>query len=99
MQAVDLVPLLPTSREELIRRLCLVHARTGEPYGVGLGFYVGLRFHIDSRKYRKWGTGSGPEAAACLSEVTATQTIAATAPQHIDPERPAPDPVNTAPPK
>lgn len=99
MQAVDLVPLLPTSREELIRRLCIIHARTGEPYGVGLGFYVGLRFHIDSRKYRKWGAGSGPEAAACLSEVTTTQTVAATAPQHVDPERPAPNPPAVAPPK
>ncbi len=99
MQAVDLVPLLPTRREELIRRLCDVHARSGEPYGVGLGFYVGLRFHIDSRKYRKWGTGSGPEAAACLSEETATRTVAASAPQHVDPERPAPGAADTAPPR
>jgi hypothetical protein len=76
MQAVDLVPLLPTRREDLIRRLCNAHARTGAPYGVGLGFYVGLRFHIDARKYRKWGSGNGPEAAACLSEVTVTQAPA-----------------------
>jgi hypothetical protein len=55
MQAVDLVPLQPITRDALIQRLCAVHARSGEPYGVGLGFYVGLRFHIDSRKFRTWG--------------------------------------------
>jgi hypothetical protein len=55
MQAVDLVPLHPITRDELIQQLCAVHARTGEPYGVGLGFYVGLRFHVDSRKFRTWG--------------------------------------------
>lgn len=56
MQAVDLVPLRPVTRDSLIRQLCDVHARYGEGYGVGLGFYVGLRFHIDSRKFRTWGT-------------------------------------------
>jgi len=55
MQAVDLVPLRPITRDALIQQLCAVHARSGEPYGVGLGFYVGLRFHIDSRKFRTWG--------------------------------------------
>lgn len=55
MQAVDLVPLQPITRDALIQRLCAVHALSGEPYGVGLGFYVGLRFHIDSRKFRTWG--------------------------------------------
>jgi hypothetical protein len=55
MQAVDLVPLQPVTRDAMIQKLCAVHARSGEPYGVGLGFYVGLRFHIDSRKFRTWG--------------------------------------------
>jgi hypothetical protein len=55
MQAVDLVPLKPITRDALIRTLCDGHARNGERYGVGLGFYVGLRFHIDSRKFRTWG--------------------------------------------
>jgi hypothetical protein len=54
-QAVDLVPLNPVTRDALIRELCAVHATSGQPYGVGLGFYVGLRFHIDSRKFRTWG--------------------------------------------
>lgn len=55
MQAVDLVPLRPITRGVMIRSLCAVHARSGAGYGVGLGFYVGLRFHIDSRKFRTWG--------------------------------------------
>jgi hypothetical protein len=55
MQAVDLVPLRPITRDAMIRALCDVHAQRGQPYGVGLGFYVGLRFHIDSRKFRTWG--------------------------------------------
>ena len=63
MQAVDLVPLVPTTRENLIRRLCAAHARTGVPYGVGLGFYVGLRFHIDSRKFRTWGVNDAGSIA------------------------------------
>jgi len=64
MQAVDMVPLRPITRDALIRTLCAVHARNGEPYGVGLGFYVGLRFHVDSRKFRTWGVND-EGAIAC----------------------------------
>ena len=66
-QAVDMVPLRPTTREILIRDLCGAHARRGGPYGVGLGFYVGVRFHVDTRKYRSWGA-EGPGAEACHVE-------------------------------
>ena len=64
MQAVDLVPLQPITREAMQQRLCAVHAGSGEPYGVGLGFYVGLRFHVDSRKFRTWGVND-EGAIAC----------------------------------
>ncbi len=64
MQAVDMVPLRPITRDALIRTLCAVHARSGEPYGAGLGFYVGLRFHVDSRKFRTWGVND-EGAIAC----------------------------------
>jgi hypothetical protein len=57
--AIDMVPLRPTTREELMRTLCAVHARRGEPYGVGLGFYAFLRFHVDTTKFRRWGADSG----------------------------------------
>ncbi len=66
-QAVDMVPLRPTTREILIRDLCSAHARRGAPDGVGLGFYVGVRFHVDTRKYRSWGA-EGPGAGLCHVE-------------------------------
>lgn len=52
--AIDLVPLRPTSREQLMRTMCAVHARRGPDYHVGLGFYAFLRFHVDTTKYRRW---------------------------------------------
>jgi hypothetical protein len=61
--AIDMVPLRPISREALMQTLCSVHARKGLPYGVGLGFYAYLRFHVDTTKYRRWGTDSG--SATC----------------------------------
>lgn len=54
--AVDLVPLRATTRESLMQALCNVHARRGTDYAVGLGFYAYLRFHVDTTKYRRWGT-------------------------------------------
>ncbi len=61
--AIDLVPLRPTSRHDLMRTLCAVHARRGPDYGVGLGFYAFLRFHVDTTRYRRWG--ADPGSAAC----------------------------------
>lgn len=61
--AIDLVPLRPTNRQELIRTLCAVHARGGNDYRVGLGFYSFLRFHVDTTKYRRWGADSSISAA------------------------------------
>ena len=57
--AIDMVPLRPTSRETLMQTLCAVHARRGQPYGVGLGFYAFLRFHVDTTKFRRWGADGG----------------------------------------
>lgn len=67
MQAVDMVPLRPITRDALINKLCAIHARTGESYGVGLGFYVGLRFHVDSRSFRTWGTNDEGSVACAQS--------------------------------
>ena len=57
--AIDMVPLRPTNRVELMRTLCRVHGRRGLDYGVGLGFYAFLRFHVDTTKYRRWGADTG----------------------------------------
>jgi hypothetical protein len=58
-----MVPLRQTTREELMRKLCAVHARRGTDYSVGLGFYAFLRFHVDTTKYRRWG--ADPNVASC----------------------------------
>jgi hypothetical protein len=96
-QAIDLVTLRPTTREALIHDLCSEHSKSGGRYGVGLGFYPFLRFHIDSRKFRKWGAGNGPEAAACLSEPASLPPPIVNAPQPAtsQPQTAAP---NTVPP-
>ncbi len=57
--ALDLVPLQPISRGDLIRRLCAMHARVGRRHDMGLGFYAFTRFHIDTRSFRRWGS-AGP---------------------------------------
>ena len=83
MQAVDLVPLRPITREAMIRTLCETHARTGQGYGVGLGFYVGQRFHIDSRKFRTWGVNDAGAIACARSFELARSS---------DPDAPAANP-------
>jgi len=52
--AIDMVPLRPTTRENLMRELCADQARRGPDYQVGLGFYAFLRFHVDTTKFRRW---------------------------------------------
>jgi Peptidase M15 len=70
MGAVDVVPLRPIGREALMMQLCRLHAAHPDS-NTGLGFYKGLRFHIDARKYREWGTQGvhgGHGCAAVLAE-------------------------------
>ena len=52
--AIDMVPLNEIPRERLIATLCALHDRRGEAYGVGMGFYPFLRFHVDSKGFRRW---------------------------------------------
>jgi len=105
MQAVDMVPLNPITRDVLIGRLCAVHATSGEPYGVGLGFYVGLRFHVDSRKFRTWGQKDDGSVACVRSYeiVHAKDPITAAFPNGVpaptDPLMPAPSAGAQQPPK
>ena len=62
--AIDMVPLRPIAREALMDRLCRVQLDKGWWNGIGLGFYKGLRFHIDARKNREWGTAGARAATA-----------------------------------
>jgi hypothetical protein len=65
MGAVDMVPLRPISREALMVQLCAIHQASGPPNSTGLGLYKGLRFHIDSRKYREWGMAGARGGYGC----------------------------------
>lgn len=102
MQAVDMVPLRPITRTALVDQLCAIHARTGEGYGVGLGFYVGLRFHVDSRKFRTWGQNDeGGIACARSYEMAHAREISVTPEPSTaslaTPTTVAPQPVSTPP--
>lgn len=74
LYAVDLVPARPTTREALIRGLCAIHLWQGAGYDVGLGFYKGLRFHVDSKKFRKWGGNGRGDSSPCAAAVAELST-------------------------
>lgn len=109
--AIDLVPLHPTTREQLMRTLCATQARRGHDYQVGLGFYAFLRFHVDTTKYRRWGAdpaiaSSCPPIARTAGFASVTQSAsapssvaapaAASGPKIVYAPAPAPAPAPTA---
>ncbi len=63
--ALDLTPLRTIERSALISSVCRLHARFGEAAHVGLGFYQGLRFHIDTLGYRRWGADYRSATSPC----------------------------------
>lgn len=69
MGAVDMVPLRAVTREELMTSLCRIHLGSGSWNNIGLGFYKGLRFHIDARKFREWGTAGRQGGYGCTAVV------------------------------
>jgi hypothetical protein len=68
--ALDLEPIDPLlDRATLMDVLCRTHKAHGQDADIGLGFYEGVRFHIDDKRYRHWGFD--PVAApACAVEST-----------------------------
>ena len=98
-QAVDLVPLRPTTREQLMETMCAAHLRRGSPYQVGLGFYAFLRFHVDTTKFRRWNMDPAvaaqcppivhPEDAATIAQPLPTPT---TPPPAVTNPPPTPNP-------
>jgi hypothetical protein len=97
LSAIDMVPLYPTSREAMMRRLCSVHYLAGPRYSVGLGFYTKMRFHVDSWKFRTWGSNDRGSIACAASYALAhapkpAPVIVAPAaqPQAAPPAMPAP---------
>lgn len=63
--ALDLVPLRPINREGMIRSLCAIHEYRGRDYDIGLGFYNGNRFHVDSKGFRRWGADGTSATSPC----------------------------------
>jgi len=63
--ALDLVPVKPLQRPAMIRSLCAIHTFRGEEYDVGLGFYKGNRFHVDSKGFRRWGANGKSTTSPC----------------------------------
>jgi hypothetical protein len=89
--AIDLVPLQPTTREGLMRTLCSAHARRGPDYGVGLGFYAFLRFHVDTTKYRRWNMD--PAVASLCPPIVRPVIIAKASPPTSPPAQTIATPV------
>ena len=69
--AIDMVPLGEVSRAGLMRSLCRIHDLRGEQYNIGLGFYSGTRFHIDSQRFRRWGADGKGATSPCNTGVFA----------------------------
>ena len=67
--ALDLVPLRPLGRTGLIRSICAIHNFRGRSYDIGLGFYSGVRFHLDSKGFRRWGPDGKGETSPCVTGV------------------------------
>jgi hypothetical protein len=67
--ALDLTPVSKkVERSAMIRSVCKAHARDGQAYDVGLGFYSGRRFHVDSSGYRKWGADGRGATSPCVNQ-------------------------------
>ena len=66
--ALDLKPVSDdVSRAGMIGRVCAAHGRSGRSYNTGLGFYSGLRFHVDSHGFRKWGADGRGASSPCVT--------------------------------
>ena len=73
--AIDMVPLRPMTREQLMATLCRAHARRGPDYGVGLGFYAFMRFHVDTTKFRRWGADAGSNSCPPIVRADDVATV------------------------
>jgi hypothetical protein len=91
--AVDMVPRRPITREALMLALCRIQLDKGSWNAIGLGFYKGLRFHIDSKKAREWGTAGAHGGYGCPAVLAekgivyrAPRAAAAAAPPSVPPQ-------------
>ncbi|HEX8232935.1 MAG TPA: hypothetical protein VF559_06295 [Caulobacteraceae bacterium] len=88
--ALDLVPLQPTTRPELMARLCPVYSLEGEALNLGLGFYGGVRFHIDAQAHRLWASDNGHPYQPCAPDGSVNPPPNLPPPEPIWPPEPEP---------
>jgi hypothetical protein len=67
--AIDMVPRTDIGRAGLMRGLCRIHDLRGQQYQIGLGFYAGTRFHVDSQRFRRWGADGKGASSPCNTGV------------------------------
>jgi hypothetical protein len=68
--ALDLTPLsADVTRASMIHQICAAHAQHGRDYETGLGFYSGLRFHVDSSGFRRWGPNGKGATSPCVTGI------------------------------
>ncbi|HEY7810504.1 MAG TPA: D-Ala-D-Ala carboxypeptidase family metallohydrolase [Allosphingosinicella sp.] len=68
--ALDLVPVREEiSRGAMISSICRIHDLRGDDYGIGLGFYTGNRFHVDSKGFRRWGADGKGATSPCATGI------------------------------
>lgn len=67
-QALDLSPMTPISRQELLDRLCIFWADHGREWNMGLGTYGDRRIHIDTGGWRTWGQDYSAKTSACVRD-------------------------------
>ena len=66
--ALDLTPVRASvSRDQMIASVCRAHGANGRTFDTGLGFYTGLRFHVDSSGFRKWGPNGKGATSPCVT--------------------------------
>lgn len=63
--ALDMEPVRPLERADLVDRLCRLHRTSGRANAVGLGIYDGVRFHIDTAGFRTWGRDYRGASSPC----------------------------------
>ena len=69
-QALDLVPEKAITQKELIATICKLHRERGQAFHVGLGFYGGVRFHVDTKSFRRWGSDNHGATPPCAKAGT-----------------------------
>ena len=67
--AFDMTPGDPAiTRDGLMLRVCPIYAGEGAARSMGLGFYSGVRFHIDTSSYRTWASFNRVSYAPCAPD-------------------------------